>query len=204
MKSLYTVLGLVAACATTPVFADTAANNLDGNWASMACEVRPQVGADGAVAEWWLTRQITLEDNRIEATFTTYAGPGCDIALNDLSFAGRVEVVGDSTVAPGAVAANLTIDEFVRITPRAQGFADFLNGSGACGDAEWVVDQTNDLLETGCAVLGVEPNTPTVEYEVLARIGDMVYFGARPVDGTFITSEDKRPRALLVPLVTAN
>ena len=175
---------------------------LDGDWVSQACEVRPQQGPDGSVTEWWLTRKIEMRNGRIAAEFTTYAGPGCGFALQRLDFAGTVEEVGASAVVNGAIEANLTIDEYVRFTPLAQGFADFMNSapSGSCGAAEWQVGQTQDVLEGGCALLGLNPNEPTIEYEVLALLGDQLFFGARPVDGSFITSPDKRPSALLVPL----
>lgn len=189
---------------TTPlaVAADTAANKLDGRWESLSCELRPQVGQDGAVAEWWVTRQIEIRDNRIEARFTTYGQPSCDFPLNELHFAGKVDVLGPSAVAETAVEADLTIDAFVNITPKAQPFADFLNSmpAGACGAEAWDVGTAQAIHETGCMLLGVEPGKPTIEYEILANIGGMLYFGARPVDGTFIDDPAKRPGALLVPL----
>ena len=155
------------------------------------------------MGEWWLTRDITIENNRIDAIFTTYAGPGCEFALQELHFGGDIEIVGNSDVIEGAVEANLTIDDYVRIKPLADGFAAFLNSApdGACLSAEWAVGKARDILEDGCLVLGVQPNTPTVEYEVLATRGDMIYFGARPTDGSFIVSPDKRPSALLVGAV---
>lgn len=193
----------ICAALTAPLMAqagDTTEAGLDGQWASVACEVRPQPNQDGTMGEWWLTRALSIESDRIEAAFTTYAGPGCDVPLNTLAFAGRVEVLGPSDVIEGAVEADLTIDEFVRITPHAQGFADFLNSApeGACLSPDWAVDGTRDILAEGCVFLGVAPNEPTVEYEILAVRGDMIHFGARPTDGTFITSPDKRPKALLV------
>ena len=191
-------LPVAALVAASPAFADTSSAGLDGTYASIACEVRPQPNADGTMGEWWLTRRLTIADNRIEAEFTTYTGPGCDFALQRLDFAGSVETVGDSAVMDGAVDANLTIDEYVRFTPLAQPFADFLN-SAECGPGGWTVGETQDVLDLGCTLLGLEPGSVTVEYEVLAVDGDHIYFGARPVDGSFITSPDVRPRALLVP-----
>ena len=190
---------LIIAALPASALAETPIPGIDGTWESMACEVRPQQGQDG-VAEWWLTRKITFADSTIAAEFTSYAGPGCDVPLQLLSFGGKVEVIGDSTVSPTAKEANLVIDDYVRITPLAQGFADFLNSQpGACGSQSWDVGKTNEILEEGCALLGVEPNTPTIEYEILAVEGDHLYFGARPVDGSFILSPDIRPKALLVP-----
>lgn len=184
----------------TEAYAETAVPGIDGDWASIACEVRPQVGQDGKVAPWWVTRKINFKDGRIEARFTTYGAAGCQFPLNELHFAGKVDVVGDSDVIDGAKEANLIIDEFVNITPLAQGFADFLNSApaGTCG-TEWKIGEAQGVLESGCAMLGVEPNKPTVEYEILAVQGDMLYFGARNVDGSFLTSPEDRPTALLVP-----
>lgn len=186
----------------SPVVAETPVPGIDGSWSSLACEVRPQVGPDGAITEWWLTREITFADGTITAEFTTYAAPGCQGPLNTLAFGGRVDVLSDSAVFPGAKEANLTIDGYVRFIPRAQGFADFLNATGPddCGAETWVVGAAQDVLATGCSLVGVEAGVPTIEYEVLAVDGDRLYFGARPVDGTFLTTPEDRPTALLVAL----
>ena len=198
MRPTFTAL---LALVVAPAFAETPVPGIDGVWASIACEVRPQQGPDG-VAEWWVTREITFEDGRIAAEFTTYAGPGCEIPVQKLSFAGQVNVIGESNVAPNAKAANLVIDEYVGITPLAQPFADFLNSvpAGSCGATAWETGTEQMIHETGCTLLGVEPGKPTIEYEILHVAGDQLFFGARPVDGSFITSEEKRPKALLVPL----
>lgn len=186
-------------------FAQDTATALEGTWESIACELRPQPDGEGGVAEWWLTRNVTFNEGRIEARFTTYAGPGCDFALSELHFAGSVTILGDSDVADGAVEADLVIDEFVNITPLADGFAEFLNSApeGLCGSA-WVVGEAQNILPIGCALLGVAANEPTIEYEILAVQGDHVYFGARRVDGAFLTSPDLRPKALLVPARRVN
>lgn len=175
---------------------------INGSWKSIACELRPQQNADGSVGQWWLTRDITFENESIQAKFTTYTDAGCQQALQVLSFAGSVEVVKESSVIPGAYDAILTIDDYVRFTPLAEGFAGFLNsaGKGNCGTESWAVGVTQDVLETGCTVLGLPAGEPTVEYEVLGVFSDHLYFAARPVDGSFMTSPEKRVHALQVPL----
>lgn len=205
--NLKTIINLILAMAL-PLPISTASVSaqdltaLNGTWESISCEVRPQVGQDGKISEWWLTRKIEMKEGKIAAEFTTYAGPGCGFALQRLDFGGSVTMRGTSSVAQGAIEADLLIDDYVRFTPMADGFADFLNSApdGTCGAQSWQVGTTQDVLEGGCSVLGLKPNDPTQEFEVLAVVNDQLYFGARPVDGTFITSEDKRPKALLVPL----
>ena len=201
MKSLS--LSAVALALAGAAQADTTTTQagLDGNWRSLSCEVRPQPNADGSMGEWWLTRDITIEADRIAAEFTTYSGPGCDFALQVLSFAGRVDVLAPSNVLEGAVDADLTINEYVRITPLAQGFVDFVNGAGPCGDGPLALNETQDVQATGCAALGLPAGNVTVEYEVLGVANDQLYFGERPVDGSFLTSPEGRPKALLAPLV---
>lgn len=204
MKHITTALCATLAIGTAPAMAQdtTTAAGLDGAWESISCEVRPQPNQDGTMGSWYLTRTLTIEDGRIDAQFTTYAGPGCGFALQILSFGGSVTVQGASGVAEGAVEADLLIDDYVQFTPLAQPFADFLNSAetGTCGTGSWEVGTPQDVLETGCSVLGLPANSPTEEFEVLFAEGDYLFFGERPTDGSFITSPDKRPFALLAPL----
>lgn len=193
----------VALCSASisPAHANTPADII-GHWVSVGCELRPQQNTDGSVGAWWLTRNIRFAPNRIDATFTTYADAGCQSALQHLHFGGTVEFVEPSAVIAGAHDAVLTIDDYVRFTPVAEGFAAFLNSAepGSCGTDTWAVGVTQDVLNTGCAPLGLPANTPTVEYEVLAVIDDRLHFAARPTDGSFMTSPDKRVNALQLGL----
>ena len=75
MKTVFSTLSIATAALSGPALADTADHGLDGAWHSMACEVRPQVGADGAIAEWWLTREITFAENRIDYAFFDTSTP---------------------------------------------------------------------------------------------------------------------------------
>ena len=199
MKTLTLALG--GSLLVAPAFAETPIPGIDGSWSSLACELRPQVGQDGSVQPWYLKRRIIFEYSRIEAHFTTYGDKNCSFPLVDLSFAGGVEVVGPSEVADGkAFDANLTINEFVRITPLAEPFVEFVSAAG-CGGHEVKVGSTMSVLESGCEGLGLQPNTPTVEYEVLMVENDHLYFGARPVSGQFLSTPDDRPGTLEVPVV---
>lgn len=180
----------------------TTASDLQGGWKSVACELRPQTNQDGSVGNWWLTREIRFTEDTIEAEFTTYGDAGCKTPLNVLSFGGDVELGEPSSVIDGAVEAVLTIDHYVAFTPLAEGFADFLNSApkGTCGTETWSVGARQEILAIGCSVLGLEPNKPTTEYELLSVVDNHLYFAARPTDGSFMTSPDKRVLALQVPL----
>ncbi len=201
MKQLFTLLPLLAA---SNAWAADGMPDLDGRWESLACELRPQQSEDG-VAPWYLTRSIVFADNRIDAHFTTFADAACSAPLLELKFGGDVQVQGPSTVADGAMEVDLIVNDYLTITPRMEPFAAFLNAAdpGTCGTETWAVGADQDVFQTGCAVMGVVANTPTSEYEVLFVDAGQLYFGARPVDGTALSTPETRPTALQMPLKRA-
>lgn len=192
---------LAATFLGAPAFAQDSTIDLGGTWESIACELRPQAGADG-LAPWYLKRSITFAPGRIDAHFTTYADPTCSAPLLELKFGGGVNVLGASDVAPGAREVDLIVNDYLTITPQMDGFAGFLNSAepGACGATEWAVGEEQDVFATGCSVMGVAANSPTTEFEVLHVSAGHLYFGARPVDGQPLAEPDDRPTALQMPL----
>ncbi|WP_425039781.1 hypothetical protein [Primorskyibacter sp. S187A] len=198
---------LVAAftAATSPAVAQDADIDLTGTWRSIACELRPQAGQDG-VAPWYLTRMIQFAQGRIDAHFTTFADAACTTPLVELKFGGAVVDQGPSTVAAGARQIDLIIDDYLRVTPRLPGFAEFLASAetGTCGAENWAVGVEQDIFQTGCSVMGVAPNAPTTEFEVLHVSAGHLYFGARPVDGQPLAQPGNRPTALQMPLKRAS
>lgn len=192
---------VAALCAASPLFAQETMPELSGTWQSMACELRPQAGQDG-IQPWYLTREVTFAEGRIDAHFTTYADAECSAPLLELRFGGDVVVHGQSDVAPGARNVDLIVNDYLTVTPQMEGFAGFLNSAdpGACGTQDWAVGVEQDVYATGCTVMGVAPETPTNEYEVLHVSAGLLYFGARPVDGTSLDGPDTRPTALQMPL----
>lgn len=202
MKSttaLATILSSLVVCGAS---AAEGMPELDGTWVSMACELRPQGGPDG-IQPWYLTRSVVFAGDRIDAHFVTYADPNCAMPLLELKFGGDVTVVGPSTVADGAKEVDLVVNDYLSVTPRMEGFAGFLNGAepGSCGDFNWEVGKEQNVFVTGCSVMGIAPNTPMNEYEVLHVAAGQLYFGARPIDGSSLDKGELRPTALQLPLM---
>ncbi|MEM7376022.1 MAG: hypothetical protein AAF460_00820 [Pseudomonadota bacterium] len=194
--------GAVIAASGTAYAASSDTAVLHGEWRSLACELRPQAGPDG-VQDWYLTRRITFSENRIDAHFTNYADPACQTPVLELAFGGDVTVLGPSEVAPGALNVDLVVNDYLRLTPRVQGIADYLNSDPSCGAGGWAPDTEQDVFTSGCAAMGVNAASPTTEYEVLYVNGGRLFFGARPVDGKPLATPDARPGALQMPLTLA-
>lgn len=169
-----------------------------GNWKSVSCELRP----DGQLKPWNLTRDITFTSNSMDLKFQNYFDTQCAKPSFVLHMTGDFSIVGPSKVAEGAQEVNLRVTK-VSVIPSSPDFAGFLNSAkpGECGKNPWQVGIEQTITDTGCSLLGVGANQVTVEYEILYRLNNFLFFGARPIDGTFLTTPDKRPSALLVPLV---
>jgi hypothetical protein len=172
---------------------------LNGDWASVSCEQRPP-----ADQPTYLKREITFQDGEIAIVFHQFADAACTEPTFSFYFGGSYEILGDSTVAEGAKEANITITD-VRITPDSDGFAGFLNSAetGTCGAEAWEVGTQQAVSETGCSVLGLPAGLVTTEYEIFYVLNDFMFFGARPLDGSFLSEPEKRPTALLVPVMKA-
>ncbi len=178
------------------------AANIAGSWQSVSnCEVRPAQSADG-LAPNYLTRDIVFSGDEVNIEFQYFNDAACTQPSLTFHFDGVTEIVGESAAAPGASQVNLTIDQ-VRITPDVADLAGFLNsaGDGDCGTTTWEVGVEQLITETGCTLMGVAPNQITEEYETLLALDNYLFFGARPIDGTFLSDPNQRPNALLVPLV---
>ncbi|APR80117.1 Hypothetical protein A7982_05464 [Minicystis rosea] len=183
-------LALVPACSSssTPSPDDPAAvaEALTGDWRGSCFDA-----GNGQHAQ--LTFHI--EAARWAVEYVVHGDATCTAPLGDLHIAGPYEIVGASTKVAGASEGIFSFDERT-ITPKAQGFADYLGTLEGCGTGAWKVDTAVDILEGGCAPLGSYPNaTCHADYDVVKVSEAGIQFGQRPADNNMCTA-DKRPTAL--------
>ncbi|MEM6638214.1 MAG: hypothetical protein AAF667_20285 [Pseudomonadota bacterium] len=173
-------VGASAATADSPV----------GRWTSLACELRP--------GDQHLTRDITIDDNGTwSGSFAFFTGPGCEDSFMTFHAAGPWEDLGASDSIGGANSANFTI-ETAEIETFHESAVGFLS-SATCGAKVWSIGARQDVTETGCAPLGMA--FPITEHEIVLVREEMLFFGARPNDGSGLSAPEARPTALQVPLV---
>ena len=197
---LLVLSGLLLMAASALAYDDVTVTpeTLSGEWASVSCEHRPP-----ADQPTYLKRNITFDaDGKIAIIFHQFADSFCEQPTFSFYFGGQYEVIGESKVADGAVESIITIDD-VRMTPDSEDMAGFFNTAeaGTCGTDEWVVGTEQAVSETGCSVFGLPAGLITTEYELFYIKNDFLFFAARPLDGSFLDGEDKRPGALLVPIL---
>ena len=183
-----------------------------GSWTSIACEMRPQQNAEDpkmAPTPTYLTRDFTYDaDGGFSGTITVYADQGCALPTVSYSFAGEVVWHDANPAADGAWSQDYVLNRQLELTVLAEPMATQLNQlpSGACGDGEFVVGETRNILGQPCALLRfVDGSRFVVDHDFLYAREDtpnMLFMGGKHVDGTGFYYPENRPTVgLQQPLI---
>jgi hypothetical protein len=177
-----------------------------GKWQSIAPEVRPSntKNPDGSLKPFFLARRFTLFDENIfELVITNAADPYAKVTIAEISIIGHIEWVGDHPIAPGAQKVNFTADMEYKITPMIQGFAEVLN-KFTSGFNEWKIGETQSILKKAFPPFGLGEGQLFKEYDLIYLYHDMMFWGARNIDGRGFDTEENRPTNLQIPMVRQN
>lgn len=176
---------------------------MKGNWESIAVEVRPSntKNADGTLKPFYLKRDFTLhEGNRFDLVVTNFADPFGNVPIARMAIRGHMEWRGEHPVAPGAQKVDFSADEEYVVTPLIQGFADVLN-QYTKDFSEWKVGESQSIFKKTFAPFGLSEGQVFKEYDLFYVLGDMMFWGARNVDGRGFDKEENRPTNLQIPLI---
>ena len=174
-----------------------------GHWESIAVEIRPgsSKNADGSLKPFYLTRNFILSpEDKFELIVTNYADPFGKIPLAKMSIKGQIKWRGEHPVAPSAQKVDFFADEEYTVTPLLQGFADVLN-QYTKGYSEWKVGETQSIFKKAFAPFGLSEGQVFKEYDLIYVFDNMMFWGARNVDGRGFDTEENRPTNLQIPMV---
>ena len=174
-----------------------------GDWESIAPEVRPSAAknADGTLKPFYLKRAFKyLPSDRFELEIVNSADPYGAVPLARIRIGGHMQWRGAHPIAPGAQKVDFVADEAYEVTPLAQGFADVLNKVASAGYAPWAVNATQSIFGKTFAPFGLTEATNFMEYDLVYLRGDLLFWGARNIDGRGFDTEQNRPTNLQIPL----
>jgi hypothetical protein len=175
---------------------------LAGNWESIAPEIRPSKNPDGSIKPFYLNRVFTYQSSdRFELVVVNSADPYGKVPLAQIRIVGHVRWQGAHPIAPGAQKVDFIADEAYEVTPLAPGFADVLNKVAAGGYAPWTVDAPQSIFGKSFAPFALREGVNFMEYDLVYLRGDLLFWGARNVDGRGFDTEENRPTNLQIPLV---
>jgi hypothetical protein len=175
-----------------------------GNWESIASEVRPSASknADGSLKPFYLKRAFKyLPSDRFELEIVNSADPFGSVPLARIKIGGHMLWQGSHPIAPGAQKVDFVADESYEVTPLAQGFADVLNKIASAGYAPWALNAPQSILGKSFAPFALKEGTNFMEYDLVYLKGDLLFWGARNIDGRGFDTEQNRPTNLQIPLI---
>jgi hypothetical protein len=173
-----------------------------GNWESIAPEIRPSKNPDGSLKPFYLKRAFKyLASDRFELEVVNSADPYGAVPLARVKIGGHMLWQGPHPIAPGAQKVDFVADESYEVTPLAQGFADVLNKVASAGYAPWAVNSPQSIFGKAFAPFALKEGTNFMEYDLVYLRGDLLFWGARNIDGRGFDTEQNRPTNLQIPLV---
>jgi hypothetical protein len=175
-----------------------------GDWESIAPEVRPSANKnlDGSLKPFYLKRTFKYQpSDRFELEIVNSADPYGAVPLARIKIGGHMLWQGPHPIAPNTQKVNFVADEAYEVTPLAQGFADLLNKVASAGYAPWAVNSPQSIFGKAFAPFGLKEGTNFMEYDLVYLRNDLLFWGARNIDGRGFDTEENRPTNLQIPLV---
>lgn len=175
-----------------------------GTWESIAPEVRPSAikNADGSLKPFYLKRAFKyLPSDRFELEIINSADPYGTAPLVRIKIGGHMLWQAPHPIAPGAQKVDFVADESYEVTPLAQGFAEVLNKVASAGYAPWAVNSPQSIFGKTFVPFNLKEGTNFMEYDLVYLRGDLLFWGARNIDGRGFDTEQNRPTNLQIPLI---
>ncbi len=175
-----------------------------GTWTSIAPEIRPSAGKnpDGSLKPFYLSRDFSYQaDDQFELTIVNTADANGKIPLARIYIKGHLIWQGAHPIAEGAQKVAFVADTNYSVTPLIQGFADILNKIAADGYDEWKIGITQSVFGKSFLPFGLTAGKNFMEFDLIYLIRDLLFWGARNIDGRGFDTEENRPTNLQIPLV---
>ena len=189
----------------TPQGREAIARAMTGEWESLAPELRPSKNADGTLKSFYMSRHFVYQPgDRFELTVSNYADPYGKVVIAKIEIAGHTKWRGDHPIAAGAQKVDFTADEGYAVTPLVQGFADLLNKLAIPGYAKWEVGQQQSIFGRSFPPFGLVEGRNFMEYDLVYVAHDLLFWGARNVDGRGFDTEENRPTNLQIPMARSH
>ncbi len=177
---------------------------LVGDWESIAPEIRPSAlkNPDGTLKPFFLKREFKYHTGDVfELNLVNSADPNGTVPIARIAIRGHMFWRGPHLIATGAQKVDFVADEAYEVTPVVQGFADLLNKVASNGYDKWQVNEPQSVFGKTFVPFGLIEGKNFMEFDLVYLNRDMLFWGARNIDGRGFDKEENRPTNLQIPLV---
>ena len=178
--------------------------DLVGDWTSIAPEIRPSANKnpDGTLKPFYLKRAFKyFADDLFELSIINSVDANGAVPLARIFIKGHMTWRGPHPIAAGAQKVDFVADEAYEVTPLIQGFANLLNQVAGKSYDKWEVNGTQSIFGKSFVPFGLSEGRNFMEFDLVYLSHDMLFWGARNVDGRGFDKEENRPTNLQIPLV---
>lgn len=177
--------------------------NALGEWESISIEIRPSSlkNEDGSLKPFYLKRSFSfLPEDQFKLEVINYADAYGEIPLAKIILKGYVEWQGDHPIAKGAQKVDFIANHAYEVTPLIQNFTDVLNASAKENFEIWETGKSQSILRKRFLPFGLSEGQIFKEYDLMYIFNDMMFWGARNIDGRGFDTELNRPTNLQIPM----
>ena len=174
-----------------------------GEWESISTEIRPSSlkNEDGSLKPFYLKRLFSLlSEDHFKLEIINYADPYGQIPLVKIVLKGHAEWKGDHPIVEGAQKVDFIADETYEVTPLIQNFTDVLNTVAKEDFEIWETGKSQSILKKKFLPFGLSDGQIFKEYDLIHIFNDMMFWGARNIDGRGFETEENRPTNLQIPM----
>jgi hypothetical protein len=183
---------------------DQIKQSIQGDWKSIAVEIRPSAAKnpDGTLKPFYLTREFKyIAGDKFELIVTSFADPYGKVPLMKMALKGHMKWQGAHPIAEGAQKVDFSADEAYDLTPLLPAFTDVLNKLATNGYNKWEVGKTQSIFKKSFVPFGLTDGQIFMEYDLVYLHNNMMFWGARNIDGRGFDTEANRPANLQIPMV---
>jgi hypothetical protein len=116
---------------------------------------------------------------------------------------GHIVWHGEHPIASGAQKVDFMADTAYQVTPLHQAFADAMNHIANNGFNQWEVNNMQSVMGKAFAPFGLTEGDVYAEYDLIYLYNDLLFWGAKHVDGRGFDKLENRPDNLQIPLKRA-
>jgi hypothetical protein len=174
-----------------------------GEWISIAPELRPfedRTGT-GKISPFYVSRNFQYFPNdKFVGTIISFGDALGNIPLVKFTFKGHNVWQGEHPITKGAYKIDYILDEAFEVTPLHQIFAENLNLAPSKGLNKWEVNVTQDIKGKEFPLFGIKEGEIVGDYDLIYIFNDLLFMGAKHVDGKGFDKPESRPTNLQIPL----